>query len=70
MKRVRCKIEEELLETEMGREVAGVRAECLRCGHTTESYGTGEGSRRRCLVMMREECPEEGDHYYVDEDAG
>lgn len=32
-------------------------AECGRCGHTTTSLGTTERSARRCLVLLREECP-------------
>jgi len=47
----------------------GVRAECSYCDHVTESFGRGEGSRKRCLALMKEECPEgEGeDNYYVDD---
>ena len=47
----------------------GVRASCSYCDHTTESLGTGEASRRRCLVLMKEGCPEgEGDeNFYVDD---
>lgn len=45
----------------------GVRAECLRCSHVTESAGTGEASRRRCLALMREECPGDEENFYVDD---
>lgn len=45
--------------------VEGVRATCCRCGHDTESYGTSEASVRRCLAMLRDECPNgEGNYYY------
>ncbi len=47
--------------------VAGVCATCTRCGHETESYGTGEGSVTRCLVLLREECPMGEDNFYVEE---
>lgn len=56
-KRVACEIEEVDLENDEGYDVPGVQATCSRCGHVTESYGTGEASRNRCLVLMREECP-------------
>lgn len=36
----------------------GVVVTCSRCGHATESCGTGDSSIRRCLALMREECPE------------
>jgi len=67
MAEVTCTIEEVVLENEYGKEVAGVRATCSRCDHTTESYGTGEGSRTRCLVLLREECPEGERNFYVEE---
>jgi len=46
-----------------------VRATCSRCGHETESFGQHEGSIRRCLVLMNEECPEDEDNYYVCDEA-
>lgn len=64
MSRVEVKIEEVDIENEDGREVEGVRATCLECDHETESFGTGERSRRRCLALLREECPSDyGNHY-------
>lgn len=58
MARVTVEISETQLENESGREVDGVRAQCSQCGHTTESFGTGEGSRKRGLVLVRDQCPE------------
>ena len=49
------------------REVPGVEAKCNRCGHTTESFGTGPNSITRCLVLMREECPLNESNFYVAE---
>lgn len=60
--RVICDIEE--VETADGYE--GVEATCSRCGHTEESNGTGEGSVKRCLVMLRENCPNNESNFYVD----
>ena len=47
----------------------GVRATCTECNHVTESYGTGPRSRVRCIMLMKEECPTDGNNYYVDTDA-
>jgi hypothetical protein len=65
MARVTCEIEEVELENDEGRTIDGVQATCGKCNHTTESYGTGEDSIRRCLVLLREECPEGEHNYYV-----
>ena len=35
----------------------GVLAICEICGHQTMSYGTDGPSVRRCLALMRAECP-------------
>lgn len=49
--------------------VPSVCAKCPVCGHETESYGQHSASIRRCLAVMREECPRQCAHYYVaDED--
>lgn len=61
--RVECEITEVEID---GR--PGVAAECLQCNHVTESFGTSEKSIRRCLVLMREECPCGEDNFYVDVD--
>lgn len=66
MEKVECEIEEEDLENDNGVIQPGVRATCSNCGHVTESFGTGDASRRRCLVLMREECPENEHNFYVD----
>ena len=66
--KVACEIEERDLENEDGREIQGVAATCSRCGHETESFGTGEASVRRCLVLLREECLKGERNFYVAED--
>lgn len=45
----------------------GVRAECMFCDHTVESFGRTDASRRRCLVLMREQCPRDEENFYVDD---
>lgn len=73
--KVHCEIEEIELEGDYTDHldnpvlIASVCARCSRCGHETESYGTSAASVRRCLVLMREECPEdEGNWYLAGED--
>ncbi len=66
MSRVGCDIEEtELWSDDANRDIPGVCATCQQCGNTTESFGTSESSVRRCLALMREECPEGEENYYV-----
>lgn len=45
--------------------VDSVSATCVQCDHTTESFGTGPGSVTRCLVLLRQECPEDELNFYV-----
>jgi hypothetical protein len=68
IKKVKCEIEEITLynyETSEGESlnepiaVASTMAICSRCGHETESFGTEKDSIKRCLALMREECPRE-----------
>lgn len=46
----------------------GIEVTCTRCGHTTESFGESDRSIRRCLALMREECPDGESNFYVDAD--
>lgn len=64
--RVYCTVEEVELEGDYG-DVAGVCAMCSRCDHETQSFGTSEASVKRCLVLMREDCPMSEDNFYVEE---
>ena len=62
--RVTC----EAMETEVDGDyglVDGVEVTCSRCGHTTESAGTHQRSIKRCLALLREECPEGENNFYV-----
>jgi hypothetical protein len=67
MSRVKCEVEEVELENDAGLMVDGVQATCTQCDHQTESFGTSEASVRRCLALMREECPEGEENFYVGE---
>jgi anti-sigma factor RsiW len=65
---VTCSIEETELENDEGREISSVCATCSRCDHETTAYGTSDRSVKRALVMMREECPNGEDNFYVSGD--
>ena len=64
--RVECEIDYTELEGDHGM-VDGVTATCNQCGHCTESFGQSEASIKRCLALMREECPTQEANYYVEE---
>jgi hypothetical protein len=61
--KVAAEIRQIELEGEFG-PIDSVEAECARCGHCTESFGTHGASVRRCLVLLREECPREESNFY------
>ena len=50
-------------------DIDSVRVTCSRCAHSTESFGTTERSIKRCLVLLREECPEDESNFYVCDEA-
>lgn len=60
-----CEVEVVDLDGDYG-SVEGVEATCSRCGHVTESFGTGSASIRRCLALMRDECPLDESNYYIE----
>lgn len=63
---VKCAIEETDLDGDNLEPVAGLLAECSRCGTTAEAYGTGIASARRCLAQLRENCPNGERNYYLE----
>ncbi|MCW5206360.1 hypothetical protein VU08_05440 [Desulfobulbus sp. F5] len=65
---VTCSVEETYLENDYGNEIEGIIVTCNKCGHEVESFGTSQASINRCFVLLREECPEGENNYYVDED--
>lgn len=64
---VRCSIDYISLDGDYGNEIPSVSATCGRCGYETESYGQSEASILRCLVLMREDCPEGEENWYEEE---
>jgi len=61
---IECEVDYIELEGDYG-PVDSVCVTCSRCGHSTESFGTGEASVNRCLALLREECPEGENNFYV-----
>jgi hypothetical protein len=66
--KVECEVAEIALDGDYG-EVESVMATCSRCRHSTESFGTSDASRRRCLVLLREECPRAETNFYVERES-
>lgn len=62
--RVDCNVDEVELEGDYG-PVEGVTVTCSRCHHSTESFGTSDASVKRCLALLREECPKNERNFYV-----
>lgn len=65
MARVEATIERIELETDEGRIVPSVRATCSQCDEQTESFGRDIKSIRRCLVLLKENCPLGEDNFYT-----
>lgn len=66
--KVRTSVQGGMTENEEGIPVDTVSVHCSRCHHYTESFGTSEASIKRCLVMLREECPYGEQNWYLSPD--
>jgi hypothetical protein len=67
MPKIDCNCEQCELENEHGAMVPGVEVICSKCGYITQSFGTGQRSVKRCLALLREQCPMGEKNYYVAE---
>lgn len=65
MAKVFAEVEEIELDNDYGTTTSGVCVTCSRCGHMTESFGTDTGSVKRCLAMLRDECPKDESNFYI-----
>jgi hypothetical protein len=52
-----------------GRQVETTEVTCSRCEHVEVSYGTSDKSMKRCLVMLRDNCPFAETNYYTCDEA-
>lgn len=69
-RRIPCEVEGVDIERDDGSLGAGVEATCTDCDHKTHSFGESEASIRRCFALMREQCPQGEDNFYINaEDA-
>lgn len=64
MAKVECEVEEIEIENDKGRMQEGVQVTCGNCGYVVQSFGTSGRSVRRCLVLLKEECPEGEKNFY------
>ena len=67
MTTVKCEIVEDSETNDYGTESPCVRAICSKCGHETMSFGDSDTSIRRCLALMREECPQGENNFYIED---
>ncbi len=65
--KIECEVEEDDVPNERGGTQSGVKATCGECGHVERSFGTGEKSVKRCLILLKENCPRNETNYYVGE---
>lgn len=63
--RVECRTWTDMGENDDGADVECTYVKCSLCGHQTTSYGTSDGSLKRCLLLMRKECPRGENNFYV-----
>ena len=62
--KVSCEVDEVELVNDEGWDQPGVSVTCSRCRHVTESFGTTDASVKRCLALLREECPRSEKNFY------
>lgn len=64
-----CTITTGTQPNDSGKEIESTFAKCSKCGHETSSFGTSDGSLKRCLVLMRSECPRGQRNFYRVDDV-
>lgn len=67
MAKVKCEVGYTTDYDDNGHEHDCVVVTCLKCGHSTTSWGDTQRSVNRCLAMLSEECPEAESNFYVEE---
>lgn len=68
MAKIKCEIVYDSETNDYGADSPCVRAICSKCGHETMSFGDSDSSVHRCLALMREECPEGENNFYVEDE--
>ncbi|HIF9448019.1 hypothetical protein [Photobacterium damselae] len=67
MAKIECEVEYTTDYNDDNREVDCVVVTCTKCGCEVSSWGHGVNSVKRCLALLREECPESESNFYVEE---
>lgn len=68
MAKVECEVEETDLDNGRGGTTPGVKVTCGECGHCEQSFGTERKSVLRCIMLLKENCPEGKSNFYVADD--
>ncbi len=67
MAKIKCTIAFDSEENDYGTESPCVRVICSKCQHETTSFGDSDASVKRCLALLKEECPRGEKNFYVEE---
>ena len=67
MAQIECDVHFFDKDNEKGSTTPAVQITCGLCGHSVEVFGQGEGSVKRGLAMLREECPKGKKNWYVED---
>lgn len=62
---VKCRIHKTIWERHKAGRYDSTRATCSVCNNSTSSYGSGDKSVNRCLVLLKNSCPIGANHFYV-----
>jgi hypothetical protein len=63
--KVQIETDEFYMTNDYGNDVPSLRVICSRCGYSVEVFGVGDLSVGKGALMLREECPEEENNYYI-----
>lgn len=68
MAKVEITVEDAMVDNGRGGESPGVKATCSECDHEVECLGRTQRSVKRCAMLLKEECPNNEDNFYLDPD--
>ena len=71
MKKVACTVAQTIYRKHKAGRYDKTVVRCSECGHAQESSGSGDGSVRRCLALLKQSCPRGERNFYevIDEDS-
>ena len=64
MKKVECTLAQTIYRKHKAGRYDKTVVRCTECGHAQESSGSGDGSIRRCLAMLKQSCPRGERNFY------